>query len=142
MILIIIPHHITQIMSYIEKKGVIMKPNLKCAIYTRVSTDNQAEKEFNSCESQEQRIRSFINSQENMKVINVYSDPGFTGANLQRPGLISLLTDITEKKINTVLIYKIDRLTRSPKKRGQRKGVKSLLLRYIRNVYKVYEGQS
>jgi len=88
---------------------------LRCAIYTRVSTDNQAEKEFNSCEAQELKILSFINSQENMEVFKVYSDPGFTGANLNRPALNELLEDIKRNKINLVISYKIDRLTRSPK---------------------------
>ncbi|MBI4683917.1 MAG: recombinase family protein [Nitrospirae bacterium] len=88
---------------------------LRCAIYTRVSTDNQAEKEFNSCEAQEARIKSFINSQENMEVFKIYSDPGFTGANLNRPALNEVLNDIKQNKINLVISYKIDRLTRSPK---------------------------
>src|SRR4030042_963837 len=88
---------------------------LNCAIYTRVSTDNQAEVEFNSCEAQEQKIKSFINSQENLFVYNVYSDAGFTGANLERPALQKMIGDMQENKINTVLVYKIDRLTRSPK---------------------------
>lgn len=64
-----------------------MQSLIKCAIYTRVSTDNQAEVEFNSCEAQEQKILSFINSQEYMQVYKIYSDPGFTGANLKRPAL-------------------------------------------------------
>ena len=54
-----------------------MQGNLKCAIYTRVSTDNQAEVEFNSCEAQEAKIRSFILSQEDMEIYRVYTDPGF-----------------------------------------------------------------
>jgi len=87
----------------------------KCAIYTRVSTDNQAEVEFNSCQAQEEKIKSFINSQENLLVFKVYSDAGFTGANLERPALQEMLRDMQENKINTVLVYKIDRLTRSPK---------------------------
>jgi len=92
-----------------------MQTKLKCAIYTRVSTDNQAEVEFNSCEAQEEKINSFIKSQENMEVFKVYSDPGFTGANLNRPALNEILNDIKEAKINLVISYKIDRLTRSPK---------------------------
>ena len=64
-----------------------MQEMLKCAIYTRVSTDNQAEVEFNSCEAQEEKIKSFINSQENMSIHKIYSDPGYTGANLNRPGV-------------------------------------------------------
>jgi len=88
---------------------------MNCAIYTRVSTDNQAEVEFNSCQAQEEKIKSFINSQENILVFKVYSDAGFTGANLERPALQEMLRDMQENKINVVLVYKIDRLTRSPK---------------------------
>lgn len=62
-----------------------MDKKIRCAIYTRVSTDNQAEVEFNSCEAQEERIKSFINSQENMEIYQVYTDPGWSGANLERP---------------------------------------------------------
>jgi len=88
---------------------------MNCAIYTRVSTDTQAEKEFSSCEAQEEKIKSFIKSQTNWKVFKVYSDPGYTGANLNRPALKELLEDIKQGKVNIVLVYKIDRLTRSPK---------------------------
>lgn len=88
---------------------------VNCAIYTRVSTDNQAEKNFNSCESQELKIMSFIDSQENLNIFKSYSDPGFTGANLERPGLQEMLFDIKNNKVNLVISYKIDRLTRSPK---------------------------
>ena len=92
-----------------------MQTKLKCAFYTRVSTDNQAEVEFNSCEAQELKINSFIKSQENMEVFKVYSDPGFTGANINRPALNQMLQDIKQNKINLVISYKINRLTRSPK---------------------------
>ena len=92
-----------------------MQEKTNCAIYTRVSTDNQAEVEFNSCQAQEEKIKSFINSQENLSIFKVYSDAGFTGANLERPALQEMLRDMQENKINTVLVYKIDRLTRSPK---------------------------
>ncbi|MCD6094323.1 recombinase family protein [bacterium] len=88
---------------------------MNCAIYTRVSTDTQAEKEFSSCEAQEEKIRAFIESQNNWKVFKVYSDPGFTGVNLNRPALQGLLEDIKQGKVNIILVYKIDRLTRSPK---------------------------
>ena len=60
---------------------------MKAAIYTRVSTDNQAELEFNSCEAQEAKIRAFISSQEEMEVFKVYSNQGYSGANLSRPAL-------------------------------------------------------
>ena len=86
-----------------------------CAIYTRVSTDLQAEKEFSSCESQEEKIRSFVKSQNNWQIFKVYSDAGYTGANTNRPALQELLEDIKQNKIDIILSYKIDRLTRSPK---------------------------
>ena len=68
-----------------------------------------------SCEAQEEKIKFFISSQENMEILRVYSDLGFTGANLNRPALMSLINDIKEHKIDSVISYKIDRLTRSPK---------------------------
>ena len=92
-----------------------MQAKLRCAIYTRVSTENQAQVEFNSCEAQKEKIRSFIKSQENMEIFRIYSDPGFSGANLNRPALNEMLNDIKQHKINLVISYKIDRLTRSPK---------------------------
>ncbi len=88
---------------------------MNCAIYTRVSTDNQAEKDFSSCEAQEEKIRAFIKSQNHWKVFKVYSDPGYTGANINRPALQEMLEDIKQGKINIILVYKIDRLTRSPR---------------------------
>ena len=83
-----------------------------CVIYTRVSTDNQAEKEFSSCEAQEEKIKSFVNSQNNWQVFKVYSDAGYSGATLKGPALQQLLSDMKERKIDMVLVYKIDRLTR------------------------------
>ena len=64
---------------------------MKVAIYTRVSTEQQAEVSFNSCEAQAAKIQSFIQSQESLELIGTYSDPGATGANLDRPGLQTML---------------------------------------------------
>src|SRR3989338_2641674 len=76
--------------------------NIKnCAVYTRVSTDNQAEKEFSSCEAQEQKIRSFIASQNNWQVFKIYNDAGFSGATLERPALQELLSDL-KKEISAI----------------------------------------
>ena len=80
-----------------------MKTILNCAIYTRVSTDGQAEVEFNSCEAQENKIRSFIKSQEEMEVFKVYSDPGFTGANTDSPALQEMFRAVHARKINLVI---------------------------------------
>ncbi|MDO8663283.1 MAG: recombinase family protein, partial [Candidatus Wildermuthbacteria bacterium] len=90
-------------------------PIKNCAIYTRVSTDMQAEKEFSSCESQELKIRSFIESQSDWQVAKIYSDGGYSGATMERPAIQLLLTEMKKEKIDVVLVYKIDRLTRSPK---------------------------
>jgi len=87
----------------------------KCAIYTRVSTNMQAEKEFNSCEAQELKIKNFVKSQNKWEVVKVYSDPGFTGANIKRPAFQEMLEDIKQRQIDIILCYKIDRLTRSPR---------------------------
>ena len=87
----------------------------KCAIYTRVSTNMQAEKEFNSCEAQELKVKNFVKSQNKWEVVKVYSDPGFTGANIKRPAFQEMLDDIEQRRIDNILCYKIDRLTRSPR---------------------------
>ena len=92
-----------------------MNIKLKCAIYTRVSTDMQAEKEFNSCEAQEEKIRAFIKSQDSMEVFKIYSDAGYSGGTLNRPAFQEMINDIKQNEINLVISYKIDRLTRSPK---------------------------
>jgi len=88
---------------------------MQCGIYTRVSTDTQSEIEFNSCESQKEQILSYVKSQNDLEVVKIYSDAGYTGSNLNRPALQNLLNDIALGKIDCVLVYKIDRLTRSPK---------------------------
>jgi len=75
----------------------------------------QAEKEFSSCESQEEKIRAFVKSQDRWQIAKVYTDAGYTGANTNRPALRELLEDIKQNKIDIILSYKIDRLTRSPK---------------------------
>ncbi len=88
---------------------------MKCAIYTRVSTSMQANKEYNSCEAQRDRILSYIKSQDGLEVYREYSDPGFSASTIDRPAFTDLLNDIKQRKIDAVLTYKIDRLTRSSK---------------------------
>lgn len=86
---------------------------MRCAIYTRVSTSNQAEVEYGSCEAQRDRILSYIKSQDKLEVYKEYSDPGFSASTIDRPAFTEMLRDIADKKIDAVLTYKIDRLTRS-----------------------------
>src|SRR5882757_8077121 len=88
----------------------------RCAIYTRVSTDQGLEQEFNSLDAQYDASQAYIRSQAHAGWILVrgkYDDGGFTGGNTDRPGLQRLLDDIRSGKIDVIVVYKVDRLTRS-----------------------------
>jgi site-specific DNA recombinase len=87
-----------------------------CAIYTRVSTDNRLDQEFNSLHAQREAAQAYVKSQihEGWKLVrDPYDDGGFSGGTLDRPALQKLITDIRERKIDIVVVYKVDRLTRS-----------------------------
>jgi DNA invertase Pin-like site-specific DNA recombinase len=89
---------------------------VRCAIYTRKSSDEGLEQEFNSLDAQYESCKAYIFSQkhEGWTVARErYDDGGFSGGSMERPGLKNLLADITAGKIDVVVIYKIDRLTRS-----------------------------
>ena len=89
---------------------------LRCAIYTRKSTEHGLEQEFNSLDAQRDACEAYIKSQASLgwKVLpQHYDDPAYSGGNLDRPALKKLLADIEAGKINVVVVYKIDRLTRS-----------------------------
>jgi site-specific DNA recombinase len=87
-----------------------------CAIYTRKSTDEGLELEFNSLDAQRECAEAYILSQrhEGWTVLpHRYDDGGFTGANTDRPGLRQLLADVEAGRIDCVVVYKVDRLSRS-----------------------------
>lgn len=89
---------------------------LRCAIYTRKSSEEGLEQGFNSLDAQREACEAFIKSQqhEGWKMLpTFYDDGGFSGGNMERPALKQLLQDIDQKKINVVVVYKVDRLTRS-----------------------------
>lgn len=89
---------------------------LRCAIYTRVSTDAGLEQDFNSLDAQREASEAYIKSQthEGWKLVRTgYDDGGYSGASLTRPALQKLLDDIKAGLIDVVLVYKVDRLTRS-----------------------------
>jgi len=97
-----------------------MKPTerkvFRCATYTRKSTEHNLDLEFNSLDAQREACEAYIKSQahEGWRLIpNRYDDGAFSGASLDRPALQVLLTDVRAGKINTILVYKVDRLTRS-----------------------------
>src|SRR5271156_3676749 len=84
-----------------------------CGLYTRVSSRNQAEADYSSLETQRERLEAYCKSQDNYSVYRVYEDGGYSADSLDRPALKEMLRDLREGKLNCVLAYKIDRLTRS-----------------------------
>ena len=97
-------HHMRYIMAFKASLNyIIFCLDNGVHLNTRVSTDNQAEKEYNSCKAQEEKLKAYIKSQEGLKLYKVYSDPGFSGASLERPALKEMLNDIIAGKIDCVL---------------------------------------
>lgn len=88
---------------------------LPCAIYTRKSSEKGLEQDFNSLDAQREACEAFILSQKTQgwRGIGCYDDGGFSGGNVERPGLQRLMTDIRLGKVKVVVVYKVDRLTRS-----------------------------
>ena len=87
-----------------------------CAIYTRKSTDERLDMEFNTLDAQREACEAYILSQKSEGWIcskDKYDDGGFSGGSLERPALNKLLDDIRAGRIQTIVVYKIDRLTRS-----------------------------
>jgi site-specific DNA recombinase len=92
------------------------KKLFRCAIYTRKSTEHNLDLEFNSLDAQREACEAYIKSQahEGWRVIhNRYDDGAFSGASLERPALQRLLTEVRSGKIDIIVVYKVDRLTRS-----------------------------
>jgi site-specific DNA recombinase len=88
----------------------------RCAIYTRKSSEEGLEQNFNSLHAQRQACEAFVKSQagEGWRLVKAgYDDGGFSGANMERPALKALLAHVKEKRIDVVVVYKVDRLTRS-----------------------------
>src|SRR6266566_1290195 len=91
-------------------------PVVRCGIYTRKSSEEGLEQEFNSLMAQREAAEAYILSQRELGwtvVPEPYDDGGFTGGNMERPALKRLLTDVQARKIDCVIVYKVDRLSRS-----------------------------
>ena len=89
---------------------------VRCAIYTRVSTDQGLEQDFNSLDAQYDASQAYIRSQAHAGwtlLRSKYDDGGFSGGNTERPALQRLLEDVRAGKIDVIVVYKVDRLTRS-----------------------------
>ena len=92
------------------------KPPKRCAVYCRVSSDERLDQEFNSIDAQKEAGHAFIASQRTegwIPVTDDYDDPGFSGGTMERPALKRLLTDIERGKLDIIVVYKIDQLSRS-----------------------------
>jgi site-specific DNA recombinase len=93
-----------------------IKRKLRCAVYTRKSSEEGLEQEFNSLDAQREACEAYVASQraEGWLLVNDrYDDGGFSGGTLERPALKRLMADIEAKRVDIVVVYKIDRLSRS-----------------------------
>ncbi len=98
------------------RKATVPARIVRCAIYTRKSSEEGLDQAFNSLHAQREACEAYIKSQvaEGWKALPaVYDDGGFSGGNMDRPGLVKLLADVDRGKIDTVVVYKVDRLTRA-----------------------------
>ena len=89
---------------------------LRCAIYTRVSTDQGLDQDFNSLDAQHEAASAYITSQAHAGWTLIrarYDDGGYSGGSTNRPNLQRLLQDVRDRKIDIIVVYKVDRLTRS-----------------------------
>src|SRR5579875_3262914 len=89
---------------------------VRCAIYTCKSSEEGLEQEFNSLDAQREACEAYIRSQKHegwIALPRLYDDPGYSGGNMERPTLKRLLADIAARKIDVVVVYKVDRLTRA-----------------------------
>jgi site-specific DNA recombinase len=95
----------------------VSSPNpIRCAIYTRVSTDQGLDQDFNSLDAQYDASQAYIRSQAHAgwtMLRSKYDDGGFSGGTTDRPALQRLLDDVRAGKIDIIVVYKVDRLTRS-----------------------------
>jgi DNA invertase Pin-like site-specific DNA recombinase len=88
----------------------------RCAVYTRVSTDERLDREFNSLDAQREAALAYIASQKHegwMAVGDCYDDGGFSGGTMERPALQRLLRDVENGRLDIIVVYKVDRLSRS-----------------------------
>ncbi len=93
-----------------------MSAKLRCAIYTRKSTEDGLDQEFNSLDAQREACEAYIKSQRHegwVLVTDRFDDGGISGGTMERPGLIRLLKEIRDGKVDVIIVYKVDRLTRS-----------------------------
>jgi DNA invertase Pin-like site-specific DNA recombinase len=94
----------------------VLKQRRRCAVYTRKSTEEGLDQDYNSIDAQRDSGHAYIASQRAegwIPVSDDYDDPAFSGGNMERPALLRLMADIAAGKVDIIVVYKIDRLTRS-----------------------------
>ena len=94
----------------------IANKTIRCAIYTRKSTDENLELDYNTLDAQRDSCEAYIKSQQSLGWVCLpehYDDGGFTGGNINRPAFQQLMADVEDGKVDCIAIYKIDRLSRS-----------------------------
>jgi site-specific DNA recombinase len=97
-------------------KDQTIRRSLRGSIYTRVSTEQGLEQDFNSLDAQREACQAYIKSQahEGWRLVrDRYDDGGYSGGSMDRPALQKLLIDVQAKRIDVIVVYKVDRLTRS-----------------------------
>jgi site-specific DNA recombinase len=97
-------------------RDLTTRRSLRGAIYTRVSTEQGLEQDFNSLDAQWEACQAYIKSQahEGWRLVrDRYDDGGFSGGSMDRPALQKLLIDVEARRIDVIVVYKVDRLTRS-----------------------------
>jgi DNA invertase Pin-like site-specific DNA recombinase len=96
--------------------SAVRKATVRCAIYTRKSSEEGLEQDFNSLDAQREACEAYVASQRSegwIALPKMYDDGGFSGGTMERPALRELLADIEAGLVDTVVVYKVDRLTRS-----------------------------
>jgi len=99
-----------------RRDGTQRAPKLRCAIYTRKSSEEGLEQEFNSLHAQSEACLAYIASQRHegwTALPERYDDGGFSGGTMERPALGRLLADVVAGRVDAIVVYKVDRLTRS-----------------------------
>ena len=94
----------------------LRRPSIRCAMYTRKSSEEGLQQEFNSLDAQRESAEAFIASQRGQGwqvQPELYDDGGYTGGNMERPALKRLLQNVEAGEIDCVVVYKVDRLSRS-----------------------------
>src|ERR1035441_478557 len=103
-------------MADARQNGPVTRVRLRCAVYTRKSSEEGLEQEFNSLDAQREACEAYVTSQKHEGWIvlpALYDDGAYSGGTMDRPAVQRVLGDIRARKIDVVVVYKVDRLTRS-----------------------------